>query len=169
MHLHCRASAQTHCLLEKITNRKRKKYLEILGKSLEFCPSNFQIYMRQTFAMLSFFLSESVSFFCPNELALLFLTKSSSTKGVNTMDNKLQFRCNDSFLAKIDAFAANHDMSRSEAIRNLIGIGLTTNVVAANEFKDFLLSLGYEKLSEIPSQELDNVTGKYLEWAKSRN
>ena len=85
------------------------------------------------------------------------------------MDNKLQFRCNDSFLAKIDAFAANHDMSRSEAIRNIIGIGLTTNVVAANEFKDFLLSLGYEKLSEIPSQELDNVTGKYLEWAKSRN
>lgn len=85
------------------------------------------------------------------------------------MDNKLQFRCNDSFLTKIDAFAANHDMSRSEAIRNLISIGLNENVVTANEFKDFLLSLGYEKVSEIPSQELDNVTSSYLEWAKTRN
>ena len=85
------------------------------------------------------------------------------------MDYKLQFRCNETFLTKIDAFAANHDMSRSEAIRNLIGIGLNTNVVAADEFKDFLLSLGYDRVSEIPGQELDNVTGKYLEWAKSRN
>ena len=85
------------------------------------------------------------------------------------MDYKLQFRCNETFLTKIDAFAAHHNMTRSEAIRNLIGIGLTTNVVAADEFKDFLLSLGYDRVSEIPTQELDNVTGKYLEWAKSRN
>lgn len=83
-------------------------------------------------------------------------------------NNIHQFRCSETLIEKVKDFGTEHNLNKSEAIRNLITLGLdNSNVVTAAQFKEFLLSLGYDRVSDIPDSLLDNVTDSYIQWAKT--
>lgn len=82
------------------------------------------------------------------------------------MTNKtIQFRASATLTNKINEFAAAHDLTVSEACRNLIAMQIERNerVVTANKLLNIISALGYERISDIPNDELDNVVAKYLE------
>ena len=74
------------------------------------------------------------------------------------MNNTIQVRVSDSMKAKIEAFAAAHEMNVSEACRNLISMELNRKetVFAASDFVKFLQSVGFNALDEIEQLKLKN-------------
>ena len=81
------------------------------------------------------------------------------------MANKLvQFRASDSLRNRIAGFAQEHELTVSEACRNLIALQLERQerLVTADRLLQILQSLGYESISEIPSERLDDVVAAYL-------
>ena len=79
------------------------------------------------------------------------------------MNNTIQLRVSDDMKAKIDAFAAAHDMNTSEACRNLISMELNRKetVFAASDFVKFLQSVGFNALDEIEPATLDDAAKFY--------
>lgn len=80
------------------------------------------------------------------------------------MNKVIQFRVNETLYARIQAFADKHDLNISEACRNLIGIQLQKEekVVTADKLLQILTALGYDRISDIPNDKLDEVVGAYL-------
>ena len=80
------------------------------------------------------------------------------------MNKVIQFRVNDALYSRIEQFAIAHDLNISEACRNLIGIQLQREekVITANKLLDILSSLGYDTISSIPSDKVDEVVATYL-------
>ena len=79
------------------------------------------------------------------------------------MNNTIQLRVSDSMKAKIDAFAAAHEMNLSEACRNLISMELNRKetVFAASDFVEFLKSVGFSNLDEIEPATLNDAAKFY--------
>lgn len=85
------------------------------------------------------------------------------------MGNKLiNFRASDRLRTRIADYATEKDLNISEACRNLIVQQLEQQEQRsnANHFAQFLASLGYSSVSEIPNEELDAVVGAYLDTKK---
>lgn len=79
------------------------------------------------------------------------------------MNNTIQLRVSDSLKAKIDAFAAAHEMNVSEACRNLISMELNRKEVVfkASDFVEFLKSVGFNALDEIEPETLTDAAKFY--------
>lgn len=76
----------------------------------------------------------------------------------------MNFRCPDYLEEKIKAFADEHDLTVSAACRNLISISLNPDetVVPAATYLSTLSSLGYEKICDIPAEDLDGVVKEFI-------
>ena len=85
-------------------------------------------------------------------------------------DKMISFRCPDYLIEKIEAFAAQHRLSASAAIRNLISMELDREetVVDATAYLKILSSLGYENISDIPTKNLDEVVRLFLQEGKKQ-
>ena len=77
----------------------------------------------------------------------------------------IQFRASSTLANRIKEFAAQHDLNTSEACRNLIALQLERQerLVTADKLLQILSALGYERISDIPAGDLDNVVKTYLE------